>query len=96
MTIDQAYDYLYTFALIFLALFLIVAFARCVKGPETCDRMMAVNMTTTAVVSCLAILSVLLEEEYICDICLVYVLISFLSVAIIAKVYINRSTEVDE
>lgn len=96
MTVETAYEYLFRFALMFMALFLIVSFYRCVKGPETCDRLMSVNMTTTAVVSCLAILSVLLNEEYVCDICLIYVLISFLSVAIVAKVYINKGTGVEE
>lgn len=96
MTVEMAYDLLYKFALMFLALFLVAAFYRCVKGPGTCDRLMSVNMTTTAVVACLSILAVLLNEEYVCDICLIYVLISFLSVAIVAKVYINRGTGVEE
>ena len=89
-TIELCYSYLYKFTLVFLAVFIAIAFYRSIRGPETCDRLMSVNMTTTAVVSCLATLAVMLGEEYVCDICLIYVLISFLSVAIIAKVYINK------
>ncbi len=88
MSIEMAYESLFTGALVFMAFFILVALARCVRGPETCDRILAVNMIGTGVTVCILVLSLLLGESYLGDVALIYVLINFISVAILAKVYI--------
>ncbi len=88
--IESAYGILYTVVLTLLALCLAVALIRSVKGPEICDRILAINMIGTLVTSAILILGAALKESWLYDISLVYVLISFLAVAILATVYIRR------
>ena len=47
-------------------------------------------MINTMVLAVIAILGVLLEEDFLVDIALVYALLSFLSVVILAKLVIDR------
>lgn len=88
--IETAYRYLYMTCLILLSICIAVALLRSVRGPEICDRILAINMIGTVVVSAILILTAFLEEVWLLDICLVYVLISFLAVAVLATVYIRR------
>ena len=88
--IETAYQYLYTFCLIVMGLCIVVALSRSVRGPEIADRILAINMIGTVVISAIMVLTGLLEEAWLLDICLVYVLISFLAVAVLATVYIRR------
>ena len=88
--IETAYRYLYTLSLLVLGGCIVVALIRSVRGPEIADRILAINMIGTAVISAIMILTGYLQENWLLDICLVYVLISFLAVAVLATVYIRR------
>ena len=90
MEIEQAYTFLYSIALVVLALLIGLAMYRTIKGPRITDRLVAVNMIGTMVVCSIAILSGLLDESWLLDVALVYVMISFLSVIILASVYIRK------
>lgn len=85
----QAYHYLFTAALIFLAIMLILCLIRAVIGPRVADRIVAVNMMSTMVMVIIAILTLMLEEGYLADICLIYAMISFLAVIVLTKVYMG-------
>nr|MCR4744675.1 sodium:proton antiporter [Lachnospiraceae bacterium] len=61
---------------------------RAVKGPRVTDRILSVNMIGTMVISSILILSQMLGENYLIDVALIYAMISFLSVIILAAVYI--------
>ena len=50
-------------------------------------------MMGTVVICILAIVSVILEESYLIDICIIYAMISFLAVVMFAKVYIGVHKE---
>lgn len=82
-------SYFFIITLIILALMLFVCLIRAIKGPRVADRLMAVNMMGTMVMVMIAILAVMLKEGYLVDICLIYAMISFLSVVVISKVYIG-------
>ena len=75
--------------LIVLGLLFFACLLREVKGPRVADRLVAVNMTGTMVMVTIAILSLLLGEEYLLDICLIYAMASFLAVIVLAKLYIG-------
>jgi len=82
----------HTFYIALLALFsilLLVCLIRAVKGPQVADRLMAVNMMGTMVMVMISVLALLLNEGYLVDICLIYAMISFLSVVVLSKVYIG-------
>ncbi|XME03669.1 monovalent cation/H+ antiporter complex subunit F [Lachnospiraceae bacterium C1.1] len=88
MTISEAYRALYTVALIILAILIGIMLIRAVKGPRVTDRILSVNMIGTMVISSILILSQMLGENYLIDVALIYAMISFLSVIILAAVYI--------
>lgn len=84
---------LFTGALVFLAVMVILCLIRAIIGPRIADRVVAVNMMGTMVLVIIAILALLLEEGYLVDICIIYAMISFLAVIILTKVYMGVYVE---
>ena len=84
----SAFDYLYIIALMALALGLLFALLRAIRGPRIADRIMGINMIGTMVSVTLAILSVWLRQSWLLDVCILYAMISFLGVVVLAKVCI--------
>ncbi|MCD7882821.1 MAG: monovalent cation/H+ antiporter complex subunit F [Lachnospiraceae bacterium] len=87
--LSQAYTGLFTAALIFLAVLLVLCLIRAIIGPRVADRLVSVNMMGTIVMVIIAILTLMLQEGYLADICLIYAMISFLAVIVLAKVYMG-------
>ena len=85
--LEQANQMLFSGALIFLAVMLILCLVRAIKGPRVADRIIAVNMMGTMVMVIIGILAVKMQEGYLVDICLIYAMISFLAVIVLTKVY---------
>ncbi len=83
------YHSLYIALLALFSLLLLICLIRAVKGPRVADRLMAVNMMGTMVMVMISVLALLLHEGYLVDICLIYAMISFLSVVVLSKVYIG-------
>ena len=93
----SAFDYLYIIALMALALGLLFALLRAIRGPRIADRIMGINMIGSMVSVTLAILSVWLRQSWLLDVCILYALISFLAVVVLAKVCIAaKKQEVDD
>ncbi len=95
-SLNLAYRILYTLTLLGFAAGLTAALIRSVKGPEICDRILAINMIGTLVTSSIAVLGAALGEAWLYDISMIYVLISFLAVAILATVYIHKKKGEDD
>lgn len=87
--LEQAYETVFTAALIFLGIMLLLCLIRAVRGPRVTDRLVAVNMMGTMVMVMIAILALLLKEGYLVDICIIYAMISFLAVIVLTKVYMG-------
>lgn len=77
-----------TIVLVFLAFCIVMGLIRAFTGKKPADRMIAVNMITTAVVMMTIILSVLLRESWLPDIAAIYALVSFVAVVVFARLYI--------
>lgn len=93
MSIERAYYLLYMSALIWFSLLIFAMLVRSIIGPRVTDRILSINMIGTMVICCIAILSRLLKESYLVDVALIYAMISFISVLILATIYIpNRQT----
>ena len=75
--------------LVILALLVILSLVRAIIGPRVTDRIIATNMMGTLVIAIIAILTVIMEEGYLADICIVYALLSFLAVIVLTKVYMG-------
>lgn len=78
--LEQAYETVFTAALVFLGVMLLLCLIRAVRGPRVADRLVAVNMMGTMVMVMIAILALLMKEGYLVDICIIYAMISFLAV----------------
>ena len=87
--IQLAYRGVFVITLLILAVMLFACLIRAVKGPGVADRIVAVNMMGTMVMVMIAVLSLLLSEGYLVDICLIYAMVSFLAVIVLTKVYVG-------
>ena len=94
--LETAYHTVFTVALIFLAVMVLLCLVRAIIGPKVADRIVAVNMMGTMVMVMIAILALMLEEGYLADICLIYAMISFLAVIVMTKVYMGVYLEKKE
>lgn len=88
MSVSEAYAILYSTALAVLALLLAVVLLRSVRGAGAADRVVSINMMGTLVNAAILILAALLHESWLIDVALIYTMISFVSVLILARVYI--------
>lgn len=92
MTVEMAYQYLYTGALAVIAILIGIILVRSIIGPRITDRILCINMIGTLVICSIAILSQMLQESYLTDIALIYAMLSFLTVLILASVYIRKES----
>lgn len=88
MTVEQAYQYLFGGALIVFLLLIGAMVIRSIIGPRSTDRIMSVNMLGTMTICSIAILSFILEEDYLADVALIYAMISFVAVLMMASMFI--------
>ena len=75
--------------LIALAALTVLCLIRAIAGPRLADRIMAVNMIGTMTIAMILILSALLDEPALVDAAVIYAVISFVSVIVLAKIYIG-------
>lgn len=87
--LETIHQGMYITVLVILAIMLFACLIRAVRGPRVADRIVAVNMMGTMVMVMIAVLSLYLKEGFLVDICLIYALVSFLAVIVIAKVYMG-------
>ena len=86
--IHTAYHYLFFGALIWFGILLFIMLVRAIIGPRITDRILAINVIGTMVICAIAILSRALGESYLVDVALLYAMISFIAVLILARTYI--------
>ena len=87
--IDTAYRILYISVLVCLGVAILLQLLRAITGKLTIDRFVGINMITTTTVLAMGVLTMLLGESYISDIMVVYVVLSFLALMILCRLYIN-------
>ena len=61
---------------------------RSIIGPRSTDRIVAVNMLGTMTICSISMLSVMLGEGYLADVALIYAMISFVAVLMMASMFI--------
>ena len=84
---STAYETLAIVVMIVIAILIVACLIRSVLGPRVTDRIVAVNSIGTMTIVIIAILSVLLEEAYLLDVCLIYAMLSFVAVIVLTKIY---------
>ena len=88
MSIDDAYRILYIGVLIVFAVLIGIMLRRACAGPRITDRILSINMLGTMVICSIAILSRMLEEVWLLDVALIYAMLSFVTVLMLAVMYI--------
>ena len=87
MALIEQFEWIFHIVLIVLAVMVILCLIRAIIGPRVADRLVAVNMIGTMVMVSICILAVIMREDYLVDICLIYAMISFLAIVVLTKVY---------
>lgn len=88
MSIETAYNILYMGSLIIFAILIGVMLVRSVIGPRITDRILSINMLGTMVICTIAVLAEYLQETYLLDVALIYAMISFVAVLMMASMFI--------
>lgn len=88
MSIETAYQIFFSIALIWFSILIFAMLIRSILGPRITDRILCINMIGTMVICCITILSRMLKESWLTDVALIYAMISFISVLILATIYI--------
>lgn len=84
------YDYLFIGLIIVLSVLILLAVIKSIIGPKVADRIVSVNMVSTMVLMILCVLTVWFKKEgYLADVSLIYVLISFVAIIVLANVFVN-------
>ena len=78
---------------VFLSVSIFVCLMRATLGPRYTDRIIVASMVGTQVIVLIAVLAMLIGEDYLADVCLIYAIISFLSVVVLGRSVLERKEE---
>ena len=78
---------------VFLSVSVFICLFRASLGPRYTDRIIASSVIGTKVILLIAVLSVLVGHDYLVDICLIYAIINFLSVVVLARSVLEKKEE---
>ena len=81
---------------VFLSATIFLCLMRAALGPRFSDRIIAANIIGTKIILLIAVLSLIIGEGYLADICLIYAVISFLSVVVLARSVIEKKEGEEE
>ena len=93
---ENWFDYLLMGVLLLLTAGLFFSLLRAIRGPRMADRILGINMTGSLTTAAIAVLAILLDQSWLLDVCLIYCMISFLAVVVLAKVAIASHEEQEE
>ena len=93
---DSWFDYFLVGVLVFLTAGLFFSLLRAIRGPRMADRILGINMTGSLTTAAIALLAVLLDQSWLLDVCLIYCMISFLAVVVLAKISIASHEKKEE
>lgn len=84
---SQWYQYLYLGGCLCLAVVLFFGLLRAIRGPRVADRIMGINIMGTTTILIIAMLALLLDQGWLLDVCVIYAMISFLAVVVLAHIH---------
>lgn len=93
---ENWFDSLLIAVLFLLTAGLFFSLLRAIRGPRMADRILGINMTGSLTTAAIAVLAILLDQSWLLDVCLIYCMISFLAVVVLAKVAIASHEEKEE
>ncbi len=75
---------------VFLSVSIFICLMRAALGPRYTDRIIAASIIGTKVIVLIAVLAVIVGQDYLADICLIYAIISFLAVVVLGRSVLER------
>ena len=81
---------------VFLSVSVFVCLMRASLGPRYTDRIISASMVGTQVIVLIAVLAVIVGQDYLADICLIYAIISFLAVVVLGRSVLERKEDAQE
>ena len=87
--IEQAYNILFTVTLVVLALCVLAVLIYIIRSHLTVDRIIGINLIGTIVSIVICVLTRMFNEGYLADIAIIYVVMSFIAVMMLCRIYIN-------
>ena len=90
---EKYVDYLLIFVLGCLIIGLFFSLLRAIIGPRMADRVVGINMTGSFATAAIAVLAILFKQSWLLDVCIIYCMISFVAVVVLAKVNIASHEE---
>ena len=81
---------------VFLSVFVFLCLMRAALGPRYTDRIVSASMVGTQVIVLIAVLAVIVGQDYLADICLIYAIISFLAVVVLGRSVLERKEDAEE
>ena len=82
---ERAFSTLLTVVLLVLGIGIFPALLRAIRGPRLADHILGINMVGTLATACIAVLSALLHQGWLLDVALIYCMMSFLAVVVLAR-----------
>ena len=95
-SVETLRSFLLTGSVVFLSVTIFFCLMRAALGPRYSDRIIAANIIGTKIILLIAVLSLIIGESYLADICLIYAVISFLSVVVLARSVIEKKEGSEE
>ena len=86
---DTAWTVLFLASAAVLTVCAFVCILHALKGPHTADRIVFINMISSVTVMLIAVISALTQESFLVDIALIYAMLGFLAVVLLAKIFIS-------
>lgn len=90
---EQAFSKLLTAVVLVLGAAIFPALLRAIRGPRVADHVLGINIVGTLSTACIAVLSVLLHQSWLLDVALLYCMMSFLAVVVLARAKIAAHAE---
>lgn len=87
---EQFLDFFLMACCAVLGIAIIFCLIRAIRGPRFADRVMAINGIGTMIIAIMAILSIQLDADYLIDISIAYVLLSFIAVVVLTRLVMLR------
>ena len=69
----------------FLSVTVFVCLMRAALGPRYTDRIIASSVIGTKIILLIAVMAMIVGNDYLVDICLIYAIINFLAVVVLAR-----------
>lgn len=74
----------------FLSVTVFVCLMRAALGPRYTDRIIASSVIGTKIILLIAVMAMIVGNDYLADICLIYAIINFLAVVVLARSVLEK------